>query len=228
MADRQPNTKPPSVAWLYTSLDECALDSVAFSQIEPEIEQAIWDVVGDRVDGPPQGLQAAVEVLGEQWRQKHLPQHENNPSLLLPPYLSAMERAALLDDVRTSVTGAMDKLALHHGEEDGALARYGLRVEEIMRHRFVQQLAVEFDQRGSRSELDAAATNTIGAALAQLWRDQPRLHAEHVPLLRGHALPPPLRAHDAFPLRPAERTHGRTAARAHPSARPHPYQRLRR
>jgi len=28
-----------------------------------------------------------AQVLGEEWRSKHLPHHPNNPSLLLPPYL---------------------------------------------------------------------------------------------------------------------------------------------
>jgi len=28
-----------------------------------------------------------IQVLGETWRSKNVPDHENNPSLLLPPYL---------------------------------------------------------------------------------------------------------------------------------------------
>jgi hypothetical protein len=28
-----------------------------------------------------------AQLLGEDWRSKHLPHHANNPSLLLPPYL---------------------------------------------------------------------------------------------------------------------------------------------
>ena len=39
-----------------------------------------------RTAGPTLGVICA-QVLGEEWRSKHLPHHPNNPSLLLPPYL---------------------------------------------------------------------------------------------------------------------------------------------
>jgi len=204
---------PPSVAWLYTAQDECALDSAAFAQVEPELERAIWAVVGRRADGPPQGLQAAVQVLGERWRSKHVPQHDNNPALLLLPYLSAIEREALLRDVTSSLVDAMDELALKHAVEDEKFRGYAQRVEEIMRERFLQQLAIEHDGRCSRAELEEAAANTTGAALAQLWRDQLRLHTEHLPLLRGHTLPPPLRAHVWQQALGGDGQAGQTAAR---------------
>eukprot|EP00802_Teleaulax_amphioxeia_P009607 Tamp_09627.p1 GENE.Tamp_09627~~Tamp_09627.p1 ORF type:complete len:379 (-),score=78.08 Tamp_09627:365-1501(-) len=47
----------------------------------------------------------------------------------------------------------------------------------------------------SREDVVAVAAHSMGAALAQLWSQQPSLEALHLNLLRGHILPPPLRAH---------------------------------
>jgi len=193
------SARQPSIAWLYTAQDECALDKVAFSQIEPEIERAVWDAVGNAVDGAPQGLQAFVEVLGEEWRSKHVPHHDNNPSLLLLPYLAGLERDALIREVKEKVMRSMRELECR---EPLLFERYSKTVEDVMRAQLVQQLAVEAQQvvaetkkNVSREHVLSSAAHSMGAALAEIWQQQPQLRHEHLPLMRGHILPPLLRAH---------------------------------
>lgn len=181
-----------SVAWLYTAMEDCALDSEAFASFEPEIDRAIWAAIGSKLDGPPQGVQAAVEVLGDEWRRQKVPEHTNNPSLLLPPFLGRLERDNLLRDVTDSVIAAVDTLA---ATRPTLFRDYAGSVEQTMRARLLQQIAIEHDERSTRRALQASAQQTMGAALAALWREQPRLRQEHLPLLRGHQLPPALRAH---------------------------------
>ena len=192
--NKPPSAKQASISWLRTAQDDCALDTEAFGHLEPALDRVIWDVVKGKVDGPPQGLQAAVELLGEGWRRKNLPDHPNNPALLLPPYLARVEREALLREMTGQLVEAIDNL--EHQEPD-SFGNYAAHVEQAMRSRLVQQLArVERGREDySMADLQAATAETMGAALAALWEREPSLRKHHLHLLRGHVLPPPLRRH---------------------------------
>lgn len=176
-----------SVSWLLTAEDKCALDVKGFAAIDEEITQRTRDVVLTKYADQPQGKQAATTLLGDEWAQKNLPDTPNEPSILLPPFLTERDREMLLQEVRESLEQRLDDL---EGQQE-----YAKSVEEIMKRCMLEQFRNSAEDVEGQDHLRQQVRESVGASLASVWAAQPRIQERHVRMLKGTSLPGPLRAH---------------------------------
>jgi len=176
-------------AWLKTAEQEVALDTGVFGEAEQKLDELIRDYIQLRVAPSSQGVQAAIHLLGESWAAKNLPDVEVAPSFLLPPFISSADRDTLIEQTRQNLIEEVENLP---NEMTSQLER---SIESRLKQNLRRHLLGKREAYNSMSELKEETRNSVGAALAAIWLQQPHVQEQHMQSLSGMLLPEPLRAH---------------------------------